>query len=667
MKSLNKNKFTLACAICFLIAIISIIYVSNVVPTLKAELALKEHNEKFFVDFDKEHFSVLKSSQYFNKRETKDNSEQLKEIGPIPEGKFVSSFGGKEEGTYGYWKPYLAMGSRAVYYTEKVPQRYFNGEIVRDYWGRIEYEEVEKVKYVNEPYWDSRYTTMSYEYTYTFSVLDLSDSISSIASDSIYSICTKQFAKQLTSYKNWEFSPNQVKCRKNANWATFYKSILPINKYAVAFQSKDEKGIPVIRIVYFANRKAYVLDVHSPYELIENANVIMESFTTFYLQDYNDMVSMRLLLVILGCIAFVVLGLICLMIPKIVLRNRGTVLPKQAKCLVRFARVMWLVNIICVLADVYPIFTGELRQDSYWWHLFLLFLCAVGMNIFTNIYIVNKANAKNEFDYLIPKWLKFYLIKKHVTDAEYKSVVVFLLYPFFILGNLPFGICVLGYILPVAILSVILMEARVFSKWTHEDTNGSNSNEVEEIGVFKDYYLLLDINRDASEVDIDNAFNKAMAKYNSRIDIKLYNDVYKHNIQEAYRVLSSTNRLKPEYDKEFDSYRKSDTVNFQFVDVNTQRDIAIIQRELYSSNSNENHSKKKTKTYNLILVALLSVVLVAIILLLLHFGSHSSRYLSDSEYVVPSLTFPNEDFGGGPFDPADDNEYENDDKLSDDN
>lgn len=580
MKSLNKNKYTLACVICLLIAIISIIYVSNIVPTLKVELTLKEHNEKFFVNFDKEQFSVLKSSHYFDKKETKDNSEQLKEIGPIPEGKFVSSFDGKGEGKYGYWKPYLAMGSRAVYYTEKVPQRYLSGEIIRDYYGRIEYEEVEKVKYVNEPYWDSRYTTIPYEYTYTFSVIDLSDSISSNASDSIYSICTKQFAKQLTSYKNWNFSPNQVKCRRNANWAKFYMSVLPKNKVAVVFQSKDEKGVSVIRAVYFANRKAYVLDVHSPYELIENANAIMETFTTFYLQDYNDMVSMRLLLTILGCIAFVVFGLICLLTPKIVLRNRETVLPKQAKYLIRYARVMWLVNIICVFADVYPIFTGELRQDSYWWNIFLLFLCAVGMNIFTNMYVVNKAKAENEFDYLIPKWLKFYLIKRHVTDAEYKSVVVFLLYPFFILGNLPFGLYVLGYILPVAILSVILMEVRIFSKWTHEDTNGNNSNEVEELGVFKDYYLLLDINRDASEMDIDIAFNKAMAKYNSRTDAKLYSEVYKRNIQEAYRVLSSTNRLKPEYDKEFDAYRKSNMINYQFLDVNTQKDIAIIHNTL---------------------------------------------------------------------------------------
>ena len=580
MKSLNKNKYTLACVICLLIAIISIIYISNILPTLKVELTLKEHNEKFFVNFDKEQFSVLKSSHYFDKKETKDNSEQLKEIGPIPEGKFVSSFDGKGEGIYGYWKPYLAMGSRAVYYTEKVPQRYLSGEIIRDFWGRIEYEEVEKVKYVNEPYWDSRYTTIPYEYTYTFSVIDLSDSISSNASDSIYSICTKQFAKQLTSYKNWKFSPNQVKCKRNANWATFYMSVLPKNKDAVVFQSKDEKGISVIRIVYFANRKAYVLDVHSPYELIENANAIMETFTTFYLQDYNDMVSMRLLLTILGSIAFVVFGLICLLIPKIVLQNRETVLPKQAKYLVRYACVMWFVNIICVFADVYPIFTGELRQDSYWWNIFLLFLCAVGMNIFTNMYVVNKAKAENEFDYLIPKWLKFYLIKRHVTDAEYKSVVVFLLYPFFILGNLPVGLCVLGYILPVAILSVILMEVRIFSKWTHEDTNGNNSNEVEELGVFKDYYLLLDINRDASEMDIDIAFNKAMAKYNSRTDAKLYNEVYKRNIQEAYRVLSSTNRLKPEYDREFDAYRASNDSEYLYSDERTKRDIMLVQKEL---------------------------------------------------------------------------------------
>lgn len=223
---------------------------------------------------------------------------------------------------------------------------------------------------------------------------------------------------------------------------------------------------------------------------------------------------------------------------------------------------------------------------------------------------------------------------------------------------MPFGLCVLGYILPVAILSVILMEVRIFSKWTHEDTNGSNSNEVEELGVFKDYYLLLDINRDASEMDIDIAFNKAMAKYNSRTDAKLYNEVYKRNIQEAYRVLSSTNRLKPEYDKEFDAYRKSNMINYQFLDVNTQKDIAIIQGEIHNANSNASHSKRKGKVHNIILVALLSVVLAAIIFVLLHFGSHSSRYLANSEPDAP-LIMPSEDFSsiGGSFAPSDDDDF----------
>ena len=81
----------------------------------------------------------------------------------------------------------------AVYYTEKVPQRYLSGEIVRDFWGRIEYEEVEKVKYVNEPYWDRRLATAPYNYSYTFSVFDLADSISSNVPDSVYSNYTKQF------------------------------------------------------------------------------------------------------------------------------------------------------------------------------------------------------------------------------------------------------------------------------------------------------------------------------------------------------------------------------------------------------------------------------------------------------------------------------------------
>lgn len=644
MRFLNREKFAIIC--CFVIllptAIISIIYASKIIPNLRVRLPLKAHNEKFFVNFENEKISVLKSSHYFDNRRIKENSKYLKEIGPIPTGKLISYFDGKEDCIHGYWKPYLAMGKRAVYYAEKKPVRYNNGELVRDIWGQIEYEMIPKVKYIDTPYWDEQWITLPYNYTYTFSVFDLSDSISSNAPDSVYSNYTKRFAKQLASYEKWIISPNELKCKRNENWAKYYKSVLPMKKEAVAFQTLDPKGVSVIRLVYFANRKAYVLDVHSPYELTENANKIMDDFTTFYLQDYNDMVSMQLLLFILCCLAFILLVVICFFMQKSILRNKGISLPKSARCLQCYIYISWFVNIICVFADIYPIFTGYLRQDSYWWSVFILFLFSVCMNVFTSMYIANKVKTEHNFDYLIPKWLKFYLSKRHITDAEYKSVIVFLIYPFFLLSNLPFGICCLAYILPVTIVSIILIELRNFSKWTYADTKHNNPDGIEEFGVFKDYYLLLDANRNASEEDLYNAFNKAMAKYHLGIDSDLYNETYKRNIQEAYCVLSSTNRLRPEYDKEFEEYRKSNSMDYQFSDVNTQKDIMFIQRELLGKYNSVNYSTRKSKTYNAILVAFLSVLTLTFISVLLYFCLHSSQY-SRKKIVYP-ISVPSEDF-----------------------
>ena len=105
-------------------------------------------------------------------------------------------------------------------------------------------------------------------------------------------------------------------------------------------------------------------------------------------------------------------------------------------------------------------------------------------------------------------------------------------------------------------------------------------------------------------------------------------------------------------------FKVGSVINYQFLDVNTQKDIAIIQGEIHNANSNASHSKRKGKVHNIILVALLSVVLAAIIFGLLHFGSHSSRYLTNTEPDAP-LIMPSEDFSGigGPFDPRDDDDF----------
>lgn len=269
-------------------------------------------------------------------------------------------------------------------------------------------------------------------------------------------------------------------------------------------------------------------------------------------------------------------------------------------------------------------------QDFYWWCMFSLFLGATVTSVFTVIYGMSR--AENTFDYLVPKGVKKYLCNRHVTDAEYKSIVVFLVYPLFVLGSSPLGIGVLIYILPVSLIILLLMEIRNFSNWSHGDIH-KDGNELkgEGLGIFKDYYLLLDIDRTASEEDIDKAFNKAMTKYNSGIDYSLYGETYKHNIQEAYRVLSSTNRLKPEYDREFDVYRTSNMLEYQYSDEKTKNDIVLVQKEFWDGKI-QNKRIKKRETYNSVVRGIylfLLLLIIAAIVLFVPFKEHSDRFSDD--------------------------------------
>lgn len=45
-------------------------------------------------------------------------------------------------------------------------------------------------------------------------------------------------------------------------------------------------------------------------------------------------------------------------------------------------------------------------------------------------------------------------------------------------------------------------------------------------------------------------------------------------------MLSSTNLLKPEYDREFDAYRASNDSEYLYSDERTKRDIMLVQKEL---------------------------------------------------------------------------------------
>lgn len=552
------------------ISVSAIVYIAITSASLKEQIDLKKHNIEFFDNLEKEQISALKTRSLFKNKTTKDNSDFLREIGPIPNGKFLSSFSEVGEGKYEYRQNFVAYNDRLVYYTVNIPRR--------DYFGNIEYDEEERTKYVKEPYWDYKIKKIPFEYSYSLVTFDMSELISANATDSVYEKQTLLFAKELEVYKHCMFSPAQRKIVYDNYWATFYGKILPTNRKAIAYSTKDQEGKPVLRSIFFANRKAYMLEVHSEHQLEEKSQWIMKGFTTFYLGDFNDSVNGKLLLVVLSAFIFLVLILICLLMPKHLLRT-NTILSRQKSILYHCMLVLGILDMLCVFTEIYGICIGVFMQDFYWWCMFCLFLGATVTSVFTVIYGMSR--AENTFDYLVPKGIKKYLYNRHVTDAEYKSIVVFLVYPLFVLGGSPLGIGVLIYILPVSLITLLLMEIRNFSNWSHGDIH-KDGNELkgEGLGIFKDYYLLLDIDRTASEEDIDKAFNKAMTKYNSGIDYSLYGETYKQNIQEAYRVLSSTNRLKPEYDREFEVYRTSNMPEYQYSDERTKRDIMLVQKEL---------------------------------------------------------------------------------------
>ena len=132
--------------ILLVISVIAIVYIAITSASLKEQMDLKKYNIEFFDNLEKEQISALKTRSLFKNRATKDNSDFLREIGPIPNGKFLSSFSEVGDGKYEYRQKYVAYRDILVYYTVKIPRR--------DYFGNIEYDEEERTKYVKEPYWD---------------------------------------------------------------------------------------------------------------------------------------------------------------------------------------------------------------------------------------------------------------------------------------------------------------------------------------------------------------------------------------------------------------------------------------------------------------------------------------------------------------------------------
>ena len=121
-------------------------------------------------------------------------------------------------------------------------------------------------------------------------------------------------------------------------------------------------------------------------------------------------------------------------------------------------------------------------------------------------------------------------------------------------------------------------------------------------------YVLLNLTFEATQEDIDKAFNAHLAKYNADSNNPLYGKDYLSELREAYAVLSSSNQLRPQYDNEYQLYKQSNLVNYEFENKQLEMSIKKIRTKLYGTS-------KTKKTLNVITLSFLILWMLVFIVL----------------------------------------------------
>ena len=416
-----------------------------------------------------------------------------------------------------------------------------------------------------------------------------------------------EFEAKVSEYKNWKFLPIEVKSETiRENCKDYYKEKIP----ALSYVTESQDGIKTIRSIYFANEKAYFLEVRANHNTTEQANIFLRNITTSNLSKYNNAVVTKALL-------FLLFSLI-LAFYFVYLRNKRTeklpIVNKHAKSLLRYSFNMTLLNVLIYFFVFYKLFTNADYQFVYYNHSYVdlraLAYLTIATIVFMNLLICTflYAKQKNEYryDYLIPDQMQSYYDSRLDSSQEKKALVSMLYYPLFILGPLPLGILCLIYVIPFAIIIFISLEIRHLYRWINKDSN----MVIQDKNEFMDYYVVLDLKKESDKDEIEKAFNSAMAKYNSADGNPLYGKQFYYEIQEAYAVLGSTNQLRPEYDKEYEAYKASNNTSYSYSNKQLENEILNIRNKLYKVKSG-----KSSRNINIIIVSFGLLLIVTFIVL----------------------------------------------------
>lgn len=560
---MKKSKITYILVILF-IGVVVFSYLGT--KALLYENPIRIYNKQHFIFFKDEQISVLKNSPNIGEKQNEDITDR-REIGPLPDGRFISAY--VVEGTDHYYEPYKYFIN--LPYTTKVP-----------YYDKYGFP---KYRYVSQ----NRQEEMSgnkriiFKYKRSFSVYDISNQISFFENeDSAYHRLLNDFESKLYTYKKWKFDPFKIKSNFiKDQFGEYYKNRLD----AISYETISQNGIKTLRSVYFANKRAYVLEIQSNHQLKQIANSFLSYLTTINLLNDNKAIVTK---IISGFIATILLAIFFVYFyikhyRKLPVRNI------LAKKIGKYTFYMIVINVIIVLWIAIKFFWSSnlflFYYENKYVDLGVVFCLTMATLIIMDLnicpYLYNKSKKGYQYDFLIHDGLRPYFDSRLDNQQEKKTLVSLLYYPLFILGSMPLGILILVYVLPFALVLFVVLEARHLYRWINKDANSVFIQN----DTFMDYYVILDLKKEATKDEIDKAFNSAVAKHNSSENKSLYGKQYYYEIQEAFAVLNSTNQLRPEYDKEYERYKNSNTTKYSFINKQLEREINNIRSKIYYNKS----------------------------------------------------------------------------------
>lgn len=534
---INQKGIRVCLTTLLFLGIVSLSYYLVTVLTIDNKNRL--YNNRYLTVMKDEGFSVLKSGRSLLGKKNNTEIPDRKEIGPLPEGKFISSYIKETEETIDVFK--------------KTTSGFWIG--------------TKKLKYITN-----------------LSIYDITDSISKYENEEVAYLKIKENFKSLLSmHKTVEFNPLKYKNKSFHRHKDYYIGRQPGLSYVI----DTHDGKKISRSIYFANKKVYVIEVRSDPEGLYGFNLlknIIRNITTKDIDSFNKEVKIKIILLPL-IIIFMSILFTLLIINKYI---KKSVKNCKAYSLFKWALSMTILNGLCLL---YIIISSHMNNvDSVMCRAIISTLFIMDLLLCPYLYIKSKEDYM--LDFLIPNKFNSYFDKRMKDIQERKTLLLLAIYPLFILGTMPFGIYILGYIIPLSIILIISLEIRNIYRWIYNDSSDDELNNQK----FIDYYVILDVKKESSKSEIESAFNSAVSKYNSANGNPLYGKPYYNKIQEAYAVLSSRNQLKPEYDIEYEKYKSSQTGNYEFENKQLENEIELIRNSL---------SEHKSIRWNIVIVSLL--------------------------------------------------------------